>query len=426
MPTKKKSRRGHVPGLYERKLPSGSKRWVLDMRAKGERFVVHLGELSPSVAREKAQIVRGDVLAGRADRWLPNVTEGGLTLREYAEKWLTTFEPELGAVNFRRYKHDLERHVLPSKLGKKKLADIKPGDVTAFLREKRAEVRTVKDKESGEEKEVERYAPNTVRLMRAALSVVLSDAVAEGLIDRNPALYQGGRRPAGVMSKSERREKIRPMDASERGRFLAEARGKHHGVLFELLLKTGLRPSESYGLQVSDIDWKKRTLRIERSVELNTREINTTKTHETRAVDLSPDLAELLRAHVAKLRKGSFKKGKDAGWLFPSEAAGLLDHNNVARTFRRRLKDAELPGFRVYDLRHTFASMLLAKGAPITYVANQLGHANSTTTLSHYAKWIPSEDRGYAALLDEKPGSDFHHPSHHASDDPVSGTPDRT
>ena len=220
-----KKSRHHVPGLYERTLPSGSKRWVLDCRVRGDRFVVHLGELSPSVAREKAQIARGDILAGHADKWLPNVSEGGLTLREYAEKWLKKVEPELGAANFRRYKHDLERHVLPSKIGKKKLADIKPGDVTNFLREKRSEPRKISAKK-GEGKEVKGYAPNTVRLMRAALSVVLSDAVADGHIDRNPALYQGGRRPAGVMSRSERKEKIRPMDSSERARFLAEARAE--------------------------------------------------------------------------------------------------------------------------------------------------------------------------------------------------------
>lgn len=417
---KKKRRRGHVSGLYERKLRSGSKRWVLDMRHKGERYVVHLGELSPSVAREKAQIVRGDILAGNAEKWLPNVSEGGYTLQEYVGKWLKLVKGELGARNYERYKEDLERQVIPA-LGKKKLQDIKRGDVTAFLRAKRAEMKKLTDEETGKEKEIQRFAPNTVRLMKAALSVVLSDAVDDGLIEQNPCRYQGGRRRAGSMSKAQRNERIRPMDEGERGRFLSEARGKYHGVLFELLLKTGLRPSEAYGLQLVDVDWQKRTIRVERSIELNTRKVKETKTEEARNVDLSPGLVQALRAHVAMLREKGFTRGEESRWLFPSENGTALDHNNTARTFRRRLKDAKLPGFRLYDLRHTYASQLLAKGVPITYVSSQLGHANSTTTLSHYARWIPSEDRGYAALLDQEPetssqiGDDSHHISHHGS-----------
>jgi hypothetical protein len=54
----------------------------------------------------------------------------------------------------------------------------------------------------------------------------------------------------------------------------------------------------------------------------------------------------------------------------------------------------------LYDLRHTFASTLLAKGAPITYVAQQMGHANANITLKYYARWIPSADRSFVDSLD--------------------------
>jgi hypothetical protein len=70
------------------------------------------------------------------------------------------------------------------------------------------------------------------------------------------------------------------------------------------------------------------------------------------------------------------------------------------RVFKRVLKAAELPNFRLYDLRHTFASLLLAKNAPITYVAAQLGHAKPTTTLQWYAHWLPTNRRTYVDALD--------------------------
>src|SRR5438309_11836830 len=68
---------------------------------------------------------------------------------------------------------------------------------------------------------------------------------------------------------------------------------------------------------------------------------------------------------------------------------------------RAHLSRAGLPRFRLYDLRHTFATHLLELGAPITYVAAQLGYAKPTTTLAHYAHWIPRGDKGWVDRLAE-------------------------
>jgi integrase len=61
---------------------------------------------------------------------------------------------------------------------------------------------------------------------------------------------------------------------------------------------------------------------------------------------------------------------------------------------------AGLPRFSLYSLRHTFASHLLGMGAPITYTANQMGHAKPTTTLAHYAHFLPRGDRAFADRLE--------------------------
>ncbi len=87
-------------------------------------------------------------------------------------------------------------------------------------------------------------------------------------------------------------------------------------------------------------------------------------------------------------------------WLFPNEASRPHDKWRVGKVLRRTLARAGLPAFRLYDLRHTYASLLLAAGAPITYVSAQLGHANPTTTLRFYAKWIPSKGRRWVEVLD--------------------------
>ena len=70
--------------------------------------------------------------------------------------------------------------------------------------------------------------------------------------------------------------------------------------------------------------------------------------------------------------------------------------------FKRALGKAKLPTFRLYDLRHTFASLLLSERAPITYVSAQLGHVNPATTLRYYARWIPNKGQRWVDLLDRR------------------------
>jgi hypothetical protein len=80
--------------------------------------------------------------------------------------------------------------------------------------------------------------------------------------------------------------------------------------------------------------------------------------------------------------------------------------------FKQVLQAALLPAFVPYDLRHTFASLLLSNNVPLLYVSKQLGHAKPTTTLDHYAKWLPSGEQRFVNVLDtpaEKVGTTTWH-----------------
>ena len=95
----------------------------------------------------------------------------------------------------------------------------------------------------------------------------------------------------------------------------------------------------------------------------------------------------LLSAHKAAVYRGL-------------EAGTPLDESRVRKAFAQALKRAKLPAFRLYDLRHTFASLLLAQNAPITYVSAQLGHTDATTTPRWYARWLPRTDTRAVDMLD--------------------------
>ena len=179
----------------------------------------------------------------------------------------------------------------------------------------------------------------------------------------------------------------------------ARAGGWRFYAFFATLAKTGLRPGEALALQPGDVDVRSQTLNVERAISLG--RIKGTKTHERRTVDLTPELVRTLHRHLTWLKEEALRRGwGEPAWLFPNEAGRPQDKWVVGKAFRRTLTRAGLPAFRLYDLRHTYASLLLAASAPITYVSSQLGHATPTTTLRYYAKWIPSQGRRWVEVLD--------------------------
>ena len=185
--------------------------------------------------------------------------------------------------------------------------------------------------------------------------------------------------------------------------FLAAAQAggsRRDAALVLTLAEAGLRPGEAVALQWPDLDLAGRTLRVARAVSCG--ELKATKTGEARVVDLTGRLAAALGDLQVHAEADALVAGRDASpWIFPAAADAPLEAKAVARRFRAVVARAGLPRFRLYDLRHTYASHLLAAGAPLTYVAAQLGHAKPSTTLQFYARWIPSgTDRAFIDRLE--------------------------
>jgi integrase len=183
--------------------------------------------------------------------------------------------------------------------------------------------------------------------------------------------------------------------------FLARARAqgsRREWTLFMTLADAGLRPGEALALRWQDFDEVGRALNIERAV--SDREVKPTKSEGRRRVDLTRRLTEALAQWQSAGELAALTAGTEPSpWMFPTSTGTLIEVVAVGKRFRLLLRKAGLPGFRLYDLRHTYATHLLAEGAPITYVAAQLGHAKATTTLAHYAHWIPQDNRGWVERL---------------------------
>src|SRR6266851_3644762 len=162
--------------------------------------------------------------------------------------------------------------------------------------------------------------------------------------------------------------------------------------------RRGLRPGEALALRWVDFDEVGRSLNIERA--LSDGEVKPTKSEARRPVDLTSRLAETLAQWQSAGELAALTTGTEPSpWMFPTSTGTLIEVVAVGKRFRLVLRKAGLPRFRLYDLRHSYASHLLAEGAPITYVAAQLGHARPTTTLAHYAHWIPQDNKGWVDKL---------------------------
>lgn len=153
----------------------------------------------------------------------------------------------------------------------------------------------------------------------------------------------------------------------------------------------GLRLGEAAAVQVGDIDFLRRRLHVQRQVQRGGRDQVdiTPPKHGSERVVYLPD--ELLRLLAGLVERGTFG---DEGWLFTG-GSGMPPHQNtVGHRWRRAVAVAGLEPTRLHDLRHFYASGLIAEGCDVVTVQRALGHAKATTTLSTYSHlWPSAEDR---------------------------------
>jgi len=148
-----------------------------------------------------------------------------------------------------------------------------------------------------------------------------------------------------------------------------------------------------------DIDWHDRFIIVRHNIVGG--KPTTPKSHQRRRVDMTPQLTDALLAWRRVQRTRWLKKGKPMPeYVFPSITGTPLEARNVRHVFYRILKKAGLPHRRIHDLRHTYATLLLAANAPITYVSAQMGHRDASITLRVYAHYVPSGSQRDADRLD--------------------------
>lgn len=375
-------------GVVVREKVKGSGEWWVFVNHRGKRKARKVG------AKTAANDVAKRIQKAMAAKAFKVDDEPAPTFGELAKDWISLTVPATcKASTLDDYRTILRKHVLPAFKGK-------PVDQITRL--------MVKDFLLG--KVAKGYAPSTVTHMKNAVSGVLNRAVEAGIMEHNPAQSLGR-----LYRDKPRGRDITPLTMEELGDLLGvlQARWPTWYPFVLTLARTGMRAGEALGLKWEDIDFRQRLIHIRRS--LSKMQMVTPKSGKTRAVDMTPQLAETLRQHRTMLKRIALEQwgGKVPDLVFVNREGRPVDINHFrGRTWKSALRAADLEHKRIHDLRHTYATLRIQAGHNIADVSKQLGHYSVKFTLDQYYHWLPGKAKSEVDELDRlQPSATYTQPA---------------
>lgn len=315
-----------------------------------------------------------------AQRWLDEVTADVLTGR-----WV---DPRRGKVKFREwFEKYADRQIwargtrlsADEALKSATFAEMPIGRITnAHIQEwvKGMTVRGSKKKTG--------LSPATIDTRYNLLRQAFKQAVRDRVIAEDPT--DGVRLP-----KQRRKEAAMAIPTVEQVREALNFAPEWFRAYVAVCAFAGLRLGEAAGLQLSDVDFLRRTITVRRQLQganNRTLESSAPKHGSERLVYIPPQLAEVLAKHVQ-----DFGVRGDEQWLFGVNG-NCFNRGTAGHYWRVTREAAGLKEFTLHDLRHFYASALIADGCDVVTVQRALGHSVPSITLNTYSHlWPSAEDK---------------------------------
>lgn len=306
-----------------------------------------------------------------------NPTLGGdIFFSDYMEMWLDVVRPTVKPSTFRGYKSNVNTVIVPHFSNLKiTLKELTADHIDEFY-----------------SKQLERVKPNTVIQYHNNILAALKYAAK----DKKKPYYK-----ENIMEQVDKprpnKYKAKYLNEKELVRLLKVVAGTDIELPILLAAFYGLRRGEVYGLRWSRIDFTNNRILIDQTVHKNTIDgkyqfvFSTPKTDKSlRSLPLHKGLKGYLekqRDEQQEYRK-IFSKGysdKYLDYVFVDAVGELLDPGNITRRFPSITQSLGLGKMRFHDLRHTCASLLLAKGVSLSQIQELLGHSNIETTGNIYS-----------------------------------------
>jgi integrase len=263
-------------------------------------------------------------------------------------------EHEAHPATHRRYK--VSSLALLSYFGDKPLDQIATDDVEGFKAARAMESATAKGKEKGKRKSTgKRIRPATVNRELACLKALFNHALKSDFTFRNPV--------SRVDFLPENNEQTRVLSYGEQCKYLAAATSVLRDVA-TLMLETGMRPEEVYRIRPENVNLAGGFL---------FNPYGKTKAARRR-VPLTSTAKSVLARRIA---------GLEAPFLFPCETDAKRPIPKVNNAHDRAVKLSNVARFRLYDLRHTWATRATESGIDLVTLAALLGHSKIQMVLRY-------------------------------------------
>lgn len=175
---------------------------------------------------------------------------------------------------------------------------------------------------------------------------------------------------------------------------LSHAAGVWHDIIL-MALNTGMRIGEIRGLRWVDIDWNNRMITVRHSWCDYKKALLSPKSNKERHIPLNNDVYTMLS-----------RQKFASGFVFADKKGDRVDAQRLNKEIGKACMRAGLRVISCHTLRHTFASHLVMKGAPLKSIQELLGHSHIQTTM-RYAHMAPASLREAVGLLenDRQPNS---------------------